>query len=130
MILLDTHVVFWLLFTPEKLSATAHERIRKTRSLPAPISISTVSIFELAYAMRRGRLPVKADPETVLGPVRSMFEILPISEEIATCAGLLKEPFHGDPMDRLIAATAIVHKATLVTADGRIQRSALCKTIW
>jgi PIN domain nuclease of toxin-antitoxin system len=41
--------------------------------------------------------------------------------EIAIVAGEL-DGLHGDPADRFIAATAIVHDATLVTADERLLR--------
>jgi PIN domain nuclease of toxin-antitoxin system len=46
---------------------------------------------------------------------------LPLTGEIAMLAGEL-EGLHGDPADRFIAATAIVHDATLVTADDRLLR--------
>ena len=43
---------------------------------------------------------------------------LPLTGEIAVLAGEL-ESLHGDPADRFIAATAIRHDATLVTADEK-----------
>jgi len=36
----------------------------------------------------------------------------------------------GDPMDRIITATAMVEGVPLVTADRNIRRSRLVKTIW
>jgi PIN domain nuclease of toxin-antitoxin system len=44
---------------------------------------------------------------------------LPLTGEIAILAGEL-EGLHGDPADRFIAATAIAHDATLMTADNRL----------
>ena len=38
--------------------------------------------------------------------------------------------FPSDPMDRIIAATAIVEGFPLLTADRNIRRSKLVKTIW
>ncbi len=49
---------------------------------------------------------------------------------IAICAGELPEPFHGDSMDRMIAATAIVEKCTLITADIKIRAANACKVLW
>jgi PIN domain nuclease of toxin-antitoxin system len=44
---------------------------------------------------------------------------LPLTGEIAILAGEL-EGLHADPADRFIAATAIAHDATLMTADNRL----------
>jgi PIN domain nuclease of toxin-antitoxin system len=44
---------------------------------------------------------------------------LPLTGEIAIVAGEL-DGLHGDPADRFIAATAIAHDATLMTADQRL----------
>jgi PIN domain nuclease of toxin-antitoxin system len=37
---------------------------------------------------------------------------------------------HGDPADRIIAATAIVHGAQLVTADARLKRVSGLRVLW
>jgi PIN domain nuclease of toxin-antitoxin system len=44
---------------------------------------------------------------------------LPLTGEIAILAAEL-EGIHADPADRFIAATAIMHDATVVTADRRL----------
>jgi PIN domain nuclease of toxin-antitoxin system len=49
---------------------------------------------------------------------------LPVSGDIAVQAARLN-PFHGDPADRLIAATAVLHSLTLLTADERLLGSEL-----
>lgn len=55
--------------------------------------------------------------------------LLPISAKIAVLAQ--SEDFqHGDPADRLIAATAIVHGAQLVTADARLKRIPGLRVLW
>jgi PIN domain nuclease of toxin-antitoxin system len=46
---------------------------------------------------------------------------LPLTGEIAIAAAEL-EGLHADPADRFIAATAIAHNATLMTADDRLLR--------
>jgi PIN domain nuclease of toxin-antitoxin system len=42
--------------------------------------------------------------------------------EIALLVAGELDTLHGDPADRFIAATAIVHDATLVTADEKLLR--------
>ena len=37
-----------------------------------------------------------------------------------TLASVALEPMHADPTDRLIAATALAHQATLLTKDERL----------
>jgi PIN domain nuclease of toxin-antitoxin system len=55
--------------------------------------------------------------------------VLPTTTAVALRAAEL----HGtlrDPMDCLIAATALTHGVPLVTKDERIQRSGVVTTIW
>ena len=55
--------------------------------------------------------------------------ILPITSKVAVLAQ--SESFrHGDPADRLIAATAIAHGAQLVTADARLKRVPGLRVLW
>jgi PIN domain nuclease of toxin-antitoxin system len=46
---------------------------------------------------------------------------LPITPQIANTAAALPE-HHRDPQDRLIIATALVHDADLMSADGQFPR--------
>lgn len=49
-------------------------------------------------------------------------EVLPITPEIAAQSVISDFCPHGDPADRLIAATAILHKAKLVTTDRKLKK--------
>ena len=66
----------------------------------------------------------------ILERFRSSFDLLPITEMTAVDAALLPEPFHGDPMDRLIVAHARVEGRTLITADRLILDAKVCKAVW
>jgi PIN domain nuclease of toxin-antitoxin system len=129
-ILLDTHVIIWLLLAPEKLSRTAREAILHARRNAETIGYSHVSIYEIANAVRRGRLVVFSGVEDFASAVQGKFTVAPLTAQIAICAGQLAEPFHGDPLDRIIAATAIVNGCTLITRDEKIREANLCKTLW
>jgi PIN domain nuclease of toxin-antitoxin system len=52
-----------------------------------------------------------------------------VTLEVATLAAKLHEPLR-DPIDCLIAATALTHGVPLVTKDERIQRSGVVATVW
>jgi PIN domain nuclease of toxin-antitoxin system len=49
-----------------------------------------------------------------------MVETVPFTHEIAEAAYRLQEPFHKDPADRILVATAALENLTLMTADERI----------
>ena len=130
MILLDTHVVFWLLLAPEQLSSPARDSILQARSTGERLACSSISLYEIANAVRRRRLHVKSTIQEFIAAVQAKLELEPLTAEIAICAADLPQPFHGDPMDRIIAATAIVGGYTLITHDGRIRKANACKTLW
>jgi PIN domain nuclease of toxin-antitoxin system len=129
-ILLDTHVALWLLMDPDKLSPPAAEAVRLERAGGGEISCSLISLYEIGYAAHRNRLQLNYPIREFLDAVRDKLEIAPLTFEIVTCAAQLAEPFHGDPMDRMIAATAMVQGCALITADRGIQGAGVCKTIW
>ena len=129
MILLDTHVVIWLALTPEKLSSAAAEAIRRAVSTGRP-AISVVTLYEIANSMRRNRIKTVILPSLFLDRIARRFTVLPVSDVVAIRAAQLPERMHGDPMDRMIAATAIVENCTLITADQRIAAAGVCKTLW
>jgi PIN domain nuclease of toxin-antitoxin system len=49
-------------------------------------------------------------------------KLLPVTPQIAIEAALLPDGFHGDPIDRIIAATARVHNLVLCTHDEKLLR--------
>jgi PIN domain nuclease of toxin-antitoxin system len=77
---------------------------------------------ELACLVERGRIQLQKH-------WRSWFEAavkengwieIPITVEIAAEAFALPQPFHRDPADRILVATARLDKMTLVTTDRLI----------
>ena len=131
MILLDTHVVAWLVADPSRLSVRAASAIRRARSNQG-VAIATISIWELALMFAHGRLRA---PGNVEASVRWVVEgsgatLKPITPEIAALATQFPEDFPRDPADRLIAATARAEGMALVTRDERMRRSPLLKTVW
>ena len=56
-------------------------------------------------------------------------QILPITAQIAVLAQS-DEFSHGDPADRIIAATSIAHRASLLSADVRLRKLRSVKVLW
>jgi PIN domain nuclease of toxin-antitoxin system len=69
MILLDTHVVVWLAFEPEKLSKRAKEAIRAAR-LEGGLAIAAISLLELAWLAEKGRVETTLSVRILRPPLR------------------------------------------------------------
>ena len=67
-----------------------------------------------------------------LRALRSLPELViePVSAEIAWIAGMLDTTLPGDPADRIIAATAQVLDAKLITADEKLRAASTITTVW
>ena len=69
--------------------------------------------------MKHGRIALKLPISDWLNQVEENgVVIIPVSRAIAERAVSLPE-HHKDPADRIIIATAVEHRAQLVSADGR-----------
>ena len=60
----------------------------------------------------------------------SFLRFVPLDNEIARLAVGLPEPYHSDPADRMIIATARYLGAVLVTKDRRIREYEHVSTVW
>lgn len=130
MILLDTHAVIWLLLAPDLLSKRARGRILEARIAGEKIACSPISLYEMAYSVFKERVQLPTSTEDFIAAVQAKIELAPFTARIALCAAELPAPFHGDPMDRIITATAIVADSALITKDEKIRDANLCKVIW
>jgi PIN domain nuclease of toxin-antitoxin system len=128
--LLDTHILWWLAYEPEKLSTVARNAIRDASLVPQGLAISCISLYEIAWLIEKGRLKISEEPSAFFNQLNRRFTVLPIDGSIAVEAARIPTPFHGDPMDRLIVATALAANLTLITADRSILASNACKLLW
>ena len=94
------------------------------------LAISVFTIYELGILFRTGKLSSTQSVESTIRQFTDSYFIKPVTEEIALLATQFPMDFPRDPGDRIIAATARAEDCALVTADERIQRSKLIKTIW
>ncbi len=119
MILLDTHALVWIDQNDARLGAIAR-RMVQTAQETDEVAVCAMTFWECQMLHDAKRL------ELALPPVQWRTDLLaaglieiPINGEIAMLSVRLDLP-HKDPADRLIAATAIIKGAMLLTADTRL----------
>lgn len=120
-LLLDTHAWLWLVRGERRLAADTLEAVFEAAGR-AQLYLSVMSIWEVALMERKGRLILENPCLRWVGEAlsRSGAEPIPLSVEIAIESHNLPGPFHDDPADRIIAATARVEGMTLVTRDRQL----------
>jgi PIN domain nuclease of toxin-antitoxin system len=118
MLLLDTHLILWCAFEPERLSAKAS---RQLRSREVPLAFSVASLWEVAIKTSLARPGFSVDVGVLHGALLSEgFVELPI--QAAHIARVARLPWiHRDPFDRLLVAQAMEDKLTLLTADAALK---------
>jgi PIN domain nuclease of toxin-antitoxin system len=129
-IVLDTHVLLWLLEDPDHLSLAASTAIREVEKSGHRPTVSGQSLYEIAWGVLRGRILSAMSLEDLLAYIERRFIVRPLTRQIALAAAQLPSTFPSDPFDRIIAATAIVERVPLVTADQNIRRSRALRTMW
>lgn len=132
MIVLDTHVLVWWVNGSESLSANASQAIKETLANDSEVLVSSISAWEIAMLITKGRLVLSMDVETWLGEVSRIdgVRFVPVNNEIGIESTALPGEFHKDPADRIIVATARKFAVPVVTADEKINQYAHVKTIW
>ncbi len=119
MILLDTHIWYWLIALPHLLSRAQRQLLEGTRE---QLVVSAFSLLEIAQIEGRGRisLPLPIDVWFSMALEGSSISVIEITPQIAIESTRLPKPFHKDPADRIIVATSRILDIPLVTSDGEI----------
>lgn len=125
--LLDSHVLLWWWFDPERLSSAVHALLVDPTST---ILVSAASVWELSLKHHQGKLP---ELGTAIGDLPGLlqadgFQGLPITAPHGLRAGAYPQP-HRDPFDRVLAAQAELERLVLLTADPQLSTFP-CQTLW
>jgi PIN domain nuclease of toxin-antitoxin system len=130
LIVLDTHALIRDALTPARLSARARKAIALAFTQRG-LACSDISLWEIAMLIARKRLDPAMDARQFLGDMIAArdIQVLPITPEIAVLSQ--SDMFsHGDPVDRLLAATARFYRASLITSDAKLRKLRDITTIW
>jgi PIN domain nuclease of toxin-antitoxin system len=115
-ILLDTHVLIWLVEGDKNLSTVARSAIEDEDN---SLYLSIASLWEITIKLSLGKLDLQLSVDEMVESflIPGGIEILQI--ETSHLSILRDLPLqHRDPFDRLIIAQAQAEKMTLISADG------------
>lgn len=130
-VVLDTHAWIWWVTSDRRLSRRARAAIQKPLAR-GEAWISMISIWEMAKKVEKGQLALDR-------PLEEWFEaalsaegphVADMTRPILVDSCRLPQPFHGDPADQVIVATARSLSATVVTKDARLHDYPHVRTIW
>jgi len=113
--LIDTHVLLWYLFEPNKLS----EEVSYIVQNESNVYVSLASFWEISIKFGLGKLDLKTLfpndlPEACL---KYNIKILPISVNEVTTYHQIKTVYHKDPFDRILIWQAIKNNFIFISND-------------
>lgn len=116
-LLLDTHLLLWAAYEPEKVPASARALVEDEAN---ELVFSAASIWEVAITSSLGREDFTVDAHVLRRAlIENDYVELPITGAHAAAVVDLP-PLHRDPFDRILVAQARVEGVTLLTADDAV----------
>jgi PIN domain nuclease of toxin-antitoxin system len=122
-VLADTHIVLWYLQASPRLAESTVKLLDDVVSHNEPILVSAVTLIELRYLAEKGAF-TDAEVDAIHAAFQAEgtgFDVVPIDSGVAWAVGRIPRDAVSDPWDRIIAATALVCDAPLVTYDRKLQ---------
>ena len=115
-LLLDTHILIWVLEDNPMLSEKTRKTIINGKNI---VFVSSATVWEMSIKQAMGKLAI---PNNLIEEIELLrFTQLEITFDHAKLAGQLPE-IHKDPFDRMLIAQAKLEDLTLVTKDRHIQK--------
>jgi len=121
LVMLDTHILLWLILDPLKISDKARDLIKLAEE-NNQLMISSISLWEISVLQSKRRINIYEPLGDFLRSIVDMngLSVKDISPEMLVEHSMLFDDFHKDPVDRIIVATTKLFGATLVTRDQKI----------
>lgn len=117
-LLLDTHVLLWLVLGESQLGAEARQAISHSARVDR-LLISAITPWEIGVLVSKKRIDLHREIMAWMRDALSWpgIKLAPLEPEIAVASTRFAFEMHPDPADRILVATARHLSATLVTAD-------------
>lgn len=122
LLLLDTHVWLWFaLGDTGRLAVPVRKKIEAAAN-GGKLAVAAISIWEVGMLEAKGRIVLGMPCEKWVASALSLpgLRLIGLEPEIAVASSRLPGDMHGDPADRILAATARARDAVLATADERL----------
>jgi PIN domain nuclease of toxin-antitoxin system len=116
-LLIDSHILIWLLYEPDKLSLQAKNLIEEAEA----VYVSTVSLWELTLKFNIQKLAYSPH-ELIMGAEELNLNRMLLRDEHVLSTLDIKLP-HKDPFDTLLIAQNEVEDCLFLTADNQILNS-------
>lgn len=117
-VLLDTHVLLWILTDSSKLSPTAATAYRNPEH---ELYVSAASLWEIGIKVSLGKLVLQNDWPTIITNELELNGIRWLPIEMTHCVKVSILPFHHrDPFDRLLVAQSLYEEMALISADATL----------
>ena len=129
--ILDTHAWLWWVDESAQLSKKAKATIERAQAHD-DLWLSYISIWEVAKKVEKKQLVLDRPIDQWLDTATTVrgLHLWELTRSILVDACQLPPPFHGDPADQMIAATARHYGATVITKDQKIRDYPHVKSIW
>jgi PIN domain nuclease of toxin-antitoxin system len=130
-IILDTHAWVWWVTRDRRLSRKAVQAIDQAARTDG-VSLSIISIWEVAKKVEKTQFGLDRSLRQWMDQALSVpgLLLIELTPAILLESCELPQPFHGDPADQMIVASARHHHAVLVTKDQNLLRYPQVQTIW
>jgi PIN domain nuclease of toxin-antitoxin system len=125
-LLFDTHIWIWYVEGEARRLSRRLEPLVEATVRQGGILVSAISVWEIALLEARRRIDLSVDVRTWVTRALGFpgVRLRGLSPSIAIESTRLPGTLHGDPVDRILVATARLLGAALVTRDERILRYA------
>ena len=116
-LLLDTHLLLWAAYKPERLSSAACSLLDDADN---ELVFSSASLWEVVIKRGLGRADFRTDPRLLRrGLVENGYVELTVTSDHALAVDMLPQ-LHKDPFDRLLIAQALAEGLTFATSDTQL----------
>jgi PIN domain nuclease of toxin-antitoxin system len=129
--LLDTHAWVWWVSGDRRLATSARRAIDRDQARDA-LALSMISIWEVAKKVEKGQLVLDRPVVDWIDQATAQrgLHLVELTSSILVESCQLPQPFHGDPVDQLIVATARARDLVVLTKDESIRRYSHVRSAW
>lgn len=129
--LLDTHVWIWWNMNPSKLSKKVISILTNSDKYEK-LYLSIISVWEFCKLIEKKRLIISCDTQEWIDNALQMqkLKLMHLTPGILLKSTTLPQPFHNDPADQIIVATARQKQVPIISKDTRMLNYHHAEIIW